>query len=743
MTLAAPPALGACNAPKCSGVLGGEWPAAVSLAGSWRYHPASLIGADAYRPGLDDRAWPEMQVPSNWFLEGLDRSGAVWFRRSFDTPANAGRRTLIVFDGVDYAADVWLNGHYLGFHEGYFERFAFEAGPWLRAGEPNVLAVRVDSPLEQGSSWSLHKRLIKGVFAHHDARPGNAWSDRGQEQNTGGIWGAVWLKPAGDVSLDDIRVRPDAVTPTGEALIDGGTARLTAAMTLVNASSSTSRVRVRITVSPHNFMPGAASTVTTSLAVELRAGSTTLPISVDVPNASRWWMWEHGHPNLYRLGIVISDVNGAVEAASRVFGFRSIAFNESSGEWRLNGRRIFIRGTNYIASQWLSEMTADAYRRDLALMKQAGINAIRVHAHVEGEELYRQADENGLLIWQDFPLQWGYVDDEAFQAEAARQAIAMVDQLGHHPSVAVWSAHNEPPWDATWMKDKYPDYSPEQNRALDRRLDRAMSTRDPSRTVHMASTTVEHPWYGWYSGVWSDYAKPTKQPLITEFGAQALPGLAALRQFIPERELWPGTPEEWARWEYHDFQPRETFKLAQIERGSSIVELIDNTQRYQAQLVKFAAEAYRRQKYAPVGGVFQFMFNECWPSANWGIVDYWRKPKAGFDALAIAYQPVLPSIEWTPGTLTPDRPVTARLWVINDLWRAFPSSTLEWTLRSSTAIVDSGIHAVTVQPDSAIEIVSVSRRLAHGSYTLVVTLKDAANRVLGHNDWSFIVKDPS
>jgi beta-mannosidase len=387
-------------------------------------------------------------------------------------------------------------------------------------------------------------------------------------------------------------------------------------------------------------------------------------------------------------------------------------------------------------------MTPDKYRLDLALMRQAGINAIRVHAHVEGEELYRQADEAGLIVWQDFPLQWGYVDDAEFTAEAVRQAVAMVDQLDHHPSIVAWSAHNEPPWDATWMKDKYPDYSPDQNRELDRALAAAMSSRDTSRHVHAASVTAEHPWFGWYSGTWMDYGKPTRQALVTEFGAQALPDLTSLRRFIPEKDLWPASDAGWERWTYHDFQPRETFVNAKVSKGSSTAQLIENTQQYQARLVQFAAESYRRQKYAPVGAIFQFMFNECWPSANWGVVDYWRHPKPGLQALATAYQPVLPSIEWTAERLTPATPVTASLWVINDLADTFDRATLEWTLRSVEAVVLADRKVVDVAADSVMRVIPLRMPLPAGRYTLVTSLRDAKGGPLGRNEWSFIVEAP-
>jgi beta-mannosidase len=207
-----------------------------------------------------------------------------------------------------------------------------------------------------------------------------------------------------------------------------------------------------------------------------------------------------------------------------------------------------------------------------------------------------------------------------------------------------WSGHNEPPWDAAWLKEKYPDYRADQNRELDRVLTAALRHRDQSRYVHEASRTAGHSWLGWSSGTWRDYGNPATQTLITAFGVQALPDLENLRRFIPESDLWPTDDAGWETWKYHDFQPNETFTIAKVPRGASVTELIANTQRYQAEVLQFAAESYRRQKHAPVSAIFQFTFNECWPSAGWGIVDYWRRPKAGFAALARAYQPVLPSI---------------------------------------------------------------------------------------------------
>src|SRR5690606_36036238 len=102
-----------------------------------------------------------------------------------------------------------------------------------------------------------------------------------------------------------------------------------------------------------------------------------------------------------------------------------------------------VKGTNLgPARMALGDATPDELRRDVDLAVAAGLDMVRVHAHVTRPEVYAAADEAGLLVWQDFPLQWGYA--RTVRRQARRQAREMVDLLGHHPSIAVWCGHNEP-----------------------------------------------------------------------------------------------------------------------------------------------------------------------------------------------------------------------------------------------------------------------------------------------------------
>ncbi|MEM7294771.1 MAG: beta galactosidase jelly roll domain-containing protein, partial [Pseudomonadota bacterium] len=606
-----------------------------------------------------DKSWSEIRVPSNWYSEGYDHSGIAWYRHRFDVPQFANDQYYtFVFGAIDYAAHVWVNNTYLGHHTGYFQQFELAVPAGVLKARENTIAIRVDSPLERDEDWSLQKRLIKGIYSHHDTRPGGAWSERGQEGNTGGIWRSVQLRVHSGIEFSAIKSDVELATDLQNASIES-------AIRISNQLADEREAELVVSLTPHNFA-GEPQTLY-SRSFRLKPGLNLINNKLQAENIRLWWPYEHGSPRLYRLTFQVTPHEGVTSIHEKVVGFRQVEFDQASSEWTINGKRIFLRGTNYIAAQWLSEIDREGFDRDIQLMRDSHINIVRVHAHVTAKEFYQQADLRGLLIWQDFPLQWGYRDTPDVFREAVRQLHSMLDQFNDHASIVAWSLHNEPPWDASWMKWLYPDYDPEQNRVLDKVLYSIAREADKRRYIHQHSATQEHPWLGWYSGTWSDYAIPTEEPIISEFGAQALPDLDVLTSIVGENNLWPETDEEWAHWKYHNFQPHESFEIARIPRGDNPQELVDNTQQYQSLVVKYAAESYRRQRYEKVGAIFQFMFVENWPSMNWGVVDHKRRKKPGYFALQTAYQPVLPIVEWYPEQLDAGDEVAFPLWVVNDL----------------------------------------------------------------------------
>jgi beta-mannosidase len=317
----------------------------------------------------------------------------------------------------------------------------------------------------------------------------------------------------------------------------------------------------------------------------------------------------------------------------------------------------------------------------------------------------------------------------------------MVSGYYNHPSIIAWSLINEPAWDAKWMKYKYPSYTDNYNKQLTDTLYASIEPMDHTRHVHAFSGTLEHPWLGWYSGVWQDYNKPAAFDIITEYGAQALPGLPSLRKIFNEADLWPTTEPQWAKWEYHNFQRKETFTLAKVPMGSTTAEFVNNTQAYQVKLIKLAAESYRRQRYQPVNCIFQFMFVEDWPSMNWGVVDYWRTPKSGYYALQQAYQPVLPSIAWEQEHFKLGETAKFTLWVINDLWQAFPKARLSYSLRNAKTLMATQMLETDIAADSGRVIKTLAwRNLAAGHYEIVAKVETADGKPLGINTHEFDVQ---
>lgn len=712
-----------------------QLPSTKNLAGEWQIRNGNPPSTEAWSDTLDDSQWQSIKVPANWYSEGVDHQGVLWYRTRFTLPVLAADdMATLVFDGVDYQADIWLNNQKVGQHKGYFQRFSTDITDVSRID--NVLAVRVDSPYEiPGEIWSFHKQLIKGVFNHHDTRPGGAWSERGQDANSGGIWAPVVSHISRGAVIDNVLAVPDwqrgLQHPILKVSLDYRANRNRSAVMLLRlvpynfiGPSYQLRKNVSLVASPHNKQ--------------------SLTANFLLDNPELWWPTGHGKQNLYRFEISFSDDMGIMDTAYLRTGLRKITIDPKENSWSINGKRLFIRGTNYIGSPWLGSLTSADYRRDLLMMQQANINAIRIHAHVSGRALYDLADEMGMLLWQDFPLQWGYDNSTTFAQEAAEQAAEMTRQFGSHPAIVLWSGHNEPPWDATWMQYRYSDWQPDVNRFLTASVANVLR-QDRSRITHAYSSTAEHYWQGWYSGEKSDHLKPANSSIISEFGAQALPDLVTLKTIIPLADLWPKTTDKndegWQIWSYHNFQPHETFELAKVTRGGGIDTFIINSQEYQASLIQLAAESYRRQRYQPVAALFHFMFTETWPSINWGVVDYQRHPKLGYFALQRAYQPVLPSIEPKAESWVQGETGHIGLWAINDHWRNYFHASLHWKIVQDDKTLSEGEQAINLMADSGQKVIELPiTPRSNRTITVESDILSSGGEVLGHNELQLLVQ---
>lgn len=675
---------------------------AVSLAGSWRFRtdpdrlgdlsPADLVDAASDEcafslPTYDDSTWQIIPVPGNWQQFGHERyNGVAWYRTTFprpDLPADGVAR--LRFAGVDYYADVWLNGFYLGTHEGYFAPFSFDCTRWLR--DENVLVVRVESPNDVRVTHKREheeKRLIKGALQD--------WDANNLEVNPGGIWSDVTLLLSGPHYIADLRADADLAAHAAT-----GRAALALRVTLVNTSPAAVDARVHLTLAPATF---SGEAIEEEGRIRLLPGANLHTLWMHIPDAHLWWTWDQGRPDLYTLTATVGTGETASDSVTVRIGLRTVERRGDGWATYLNGRRLFWRGANYLSDQLLGTMTPERYAQDVRLLKEANMNMVRPFCAVEHPAFYAACDAAGLLVYQDFPLQWRMSNDSDLVRRATRQAEEMIALLANHPSVFCYCYGSEP-GEANFKK-------------LGMALAATSRAADPTRLVQQANEYPGH-WeimaererYGWpvdfhyYSGWYTDAFgelydlnryPPEQFEVITEYGAQALPAQEMLHAILPpEQRAWPPTPRALRTLKRHCMQPGPLFHA--VPDATSWQDLIARSQAYQALVLKFHTEYYRRMKYDPCNGALMFTFNDCWPAVTWSVLDYARRPKQGYYAVQQAFAPLHIMLNWTaPLAATLGMPWQAEIIVVNDLPEPFPRLTAGWLVRhdASGAIIAEG-----------------------------------------------------
>jgi beta-mannosidase len=646
-------------------------------------YAASGEGEEFAGPEFDDSGWLLTPVPAQH--QGTREHPVIWYRVRFPRPQGGSRRWLLQFDGAFQSTVVWLNGVLLGQHYGYFSPFAFDITGDL--ADENVLTVCCESRVE----WEVHgKKHPMGVFNDWDCKPypNNARGTLPEEYPWSvplGLWAPVRLEGAGDVVLESVQY-----TSTLEA---DGSATVLAAVRALNLTDApaTAPVSVSLASGDEQAASGACN-------VRLPARSArTVTLGLRVPEARLWWPWTHGEPNLYTATISV----GGKAADTRRIGIRTVEYRgEETSEgpaWFINGRPIFPRGSNYISEFRLDTCTYDRHLADLQLMKDANMDFVRVHAHIEPRSFYEAADELGLLVMCDAPMIFSYVygatpDDRVFHAWAARDQVEkMVNLLFNHPSIALWEIHNEPPWPEpmSWFGGPHRART---NYDVDNLCAARAQELDPTRPVITASGHRDtHTYGGWYSRTWLEYGK-IRPRFCTEYGAQALPSIGS-PFWEHVRQEWPVSLTE-PSWVYADYQPTQWSRqgVGGPEGYGSLEEYVAASQKYQAWIARYGAERLRILKWRPSAGIVHFAFTDGHPAITWAVTDYHRVPKTGYYALQAAFRPTHVCID-PVGEFTGDRrgnviflpgaEVAFDLWLVNDDPAVSGPAALTWELSST------------------------------------------------------------
>lgn len=654
-----------------------------------------------------------------------------------DKTAASGRRTFLIFEGVDYQCAVYWNDLELGRHVGMFSRQVYEIPLEKILEGANRLAVRVSGgnqlprmKLEpQEKVW----RHVAGRLLPHGAQAGEfpdryatlkcqmsfGW-DFAPRLLTCGIWDEAFIAQTREVFVRDVWVQG----------VPDGRVRVT-----LDVDAKTPReLRIRFETRLRETQPDknlANSLQTFEMPLHLEAsGAQTFALELTEPRA--WNPWDRGEQNLYELRVTLLDEQGELDAVETRFGLRTIDLDrnerapDDAASWtlRVNGQPEFIRGANWVPADAIpARVTRKDYAELLTLARQANINLLRVWGGglKEKRAFYELCDELGILVWQEFPFSGAGVDyfprNREFTSLARRECDAIVRALRNHPSVALWCGGNE--------------FIPRANRRLIETLREAVAANDGTRPFKPASPSADesHNWRVWHGMANTrDYEKDTAL-FFGEFGLQAAPNVETLNRFLSDEAVYP--PDE--NWEYHNAEREKLWRYARPLLGDhdpetvSAEQFVRASQEAQLRGLQVAIEHARRSKPRVSGCAF-WQFNEPWHSICWSVVDYTRTPKRAYGKIKELYNPVLVSFAFPYRIRSAGEIVSGQVWLVNDMLGERKGTLRAWHNETEVMAFD-----VVLPPNGAHALGGLDLRLEPGANSLRFELR--GNDVVSTNEY--------
>ncbi len=613
-----------------------------------------------------------------------------WYRTEFDAPADRPDRLRLTFAGINYLADVWLNGERLGAVRGAFTRGSFDVSRLRPRG--NVLAVLIHPPLHPGTPHE--QSLAAGVGPNGGlqaldgptffATEGWDWIPGVRDRNIG-LWQEVTLDGSGPVRLGD----PEIVTQvdtTGHAVAE---------VEIDVAVENDGSAPVATTVA------AAFDDVAVARQIVAAPGETVVRFTpadfpqLRVQHPRLWWPNGYGAPALHTAHLTLAADGRESDARDVRFGMRQMTYELSlmapdgrlrrvevdfararqlgqqvvdprhegvrkvAGGWvnsltavgavspavrdltdtrltpylviKVNGVRIAARGGSWGMDDFMKRSARDRLEPYFRLHRDAGVNIIRNWVGQNTEPaFYDLADEYGMLITNDF---WASTQDYQMEPEDVGLFLANAEdtirRYRNHPSIALWFGRNEgvPP------------------RLINEGLERLTRTLDGTRWYTGSSNSVNL----WVSGPY-DYRAPASyftdlaKGFSVEVGSQSFPTLEAFEAMVPPADRWP-ISDSWAYHDWHQDGNGDThgFMAAMTARLGPPRDLADFERK--AQLMNFDTfraimEGLNAGLWTTTSGRMLWMTQPAWPSTMWQLYSHDYDTHAAFYAFKSAAEPI-------------------------------------------------------------------------------------------------------
>jgi len=599
--------------------LSSDWPESIPVGVPGSVHTALLTAGKI----------PDPYVGLNDVIAKEESFKTWWLKRTFQRPQGISSER-IVFGGICDSCTIWLNGEKLGSHKGMFAEIAFRVSSRLVDGENSLIVKLNPAPFRLSDKepnefftgmnvgW-LDTAVINNIFGWHYIN-----------LPTIGIWRSVRIKGAPAVRIDHPFV---ATKDTGAGVVCLHT-------TLSGDRRGWSGQLVG-SIKPDNF-EGTAYGFSHHVTSEKDA--TTVLLEFVIPEAKPWWPVDHGDPNLYRLKLsFIPDDGGIPDYTEVTFGIRTIEMlpladgpDPDTYNWTfaINGKPVFIKGTNWCTMDALLRFESERYDRFLSLARDSHIRLLRAWGSgmPETDEFYGLTDRYGIMVLQEWPTAWNSHKIQPFEIleETVRHNTL---RLRNHPSLVMWGAGNE---------------SNDPTGPVIDMMGRISYELDGTRPFHRGE-----PWGGSihnYDVYWG--RQPLYRnlhltaPFIGEFGLASVPNNETVQRYLPDQEKGRWPPPSDGSFAHHMPVFNQKGDLAIMSQyvadfvpNNSMQNFILGTQMAQATGIRHTLELARTRWPEATGAVY-YKLNDNNPAASWSTVDWYGVPKLAYHIIRQSFRPL-------------------------------------------------------------------------------------------------------
>ncbi|WMC91447.1 glycoside hydrolase family 2 protein [Kineothrix sp. MB12-C1] len=335
----------------------------------------------------------------------------VWYKREIESKElTPGKRYLLHFQAVDYQAELWVNGSYVGIHRGGHVSFTFEITPYLKEGN-NVITLRVEDDsenLELPRGKQFWKETSENIFY----------------TRTTGIWQTVWLEPVNDIYMERIRMTPD---------VDRKMIR----MDIQLDKKAEAFLDVEISYGGKRMVCDTVS---------IFKGRTVREFKLDQNINKEWehkfYEWTPDNPVLFDVKFSLKSGEVLQDEASSYFAMRKVSVE--NGRFLLNNRPCYqkmLLDQGYWRDSLMTAPDDEALIKDIMLCKEMGFNGARKHQKIEEERYFYWADKLGFLVWAEFPN--AYIYSERYVENMIPEWIEAMTRDYNHPCIVAWVPLNE------------------------------------------------------------------------------------------------------------------------------------------------------------------------------------------------------------------------------------------------------------------------------------------------------------